>query len=326
MKLATRNNHTRDGELIIVNQALTRATSAHHIAPTLQYALDNWSTIKPKLEALNIQLATNEVESFAFEQSSILAPLPRAYQWLDGSAYLPHVERVRKARGAEVPESFFTDPLMYQGGSDTLLSATSPVQVGNEAWGIDCEAEVAVITSDVPYGISATDAVDYISLIVILNDVSLRNLVPAELAKGFGFMQSKPPTAFSLVAITPDELNEAWKHAKVHLPLITHINNELLGSPNAGVDMQFNFAELIAHAAKTRPLYAGTIIGSGTVSNQDTSVGCSCLAERRMLEIIEVGEASTPFLHYGDTVTIEMLDANQNTIFGQIKQTIEPIS
>lgn len=323
MKLATIESQTNDGQLIIVDSKLNKALLADKSIPNLQYALDNWASTFPILNEAYERLCSGNKDAFDFNPKAVLAPLPRAYQWLDGSAYLPHVERVRKARGAEMPESFLTDPLMYQGGSDYMLSATHPIQVADESWGIDCEAEVAVVTDFVPKGINAQEALNHIKLIMIVNDVSLRNLIPSELAKGFGFLHSKPPTAFSPVAITPDELGNAWQQGKVHLPLITTLNQEKLGDPNAGVDMQFDFGELIAHAAKTRPLSAGTILGSGTISNQDTSKGCSCLAEKRVLEIIETGSATTPFLQYGDQVKIEMLDDDGQSIFGAIDQVVE---
>ena len=309
MKLATLNNGKRDGALVVVSRDLTRAVAVADIAPTLQGALDEWAELAPRLTA--VYQALNDgayADTFPFDETACLSPLPRAYQWADGSAYVNHVELVRKARGAEMPESFWHDPLMYQGGSDSFLAPRGPIIMGSEEWGIDFESEVAVITDDVPMGTSAQGAEEHVKLLMLVNDVSLRNLIPGELAKGFGFFQSKPSSAFSPVAITPDELGSDWQDGKVHLPLETHLNGALFGAPNAGVDMTFNFFELIAHAAKTRPLGAGCIIGSGTVSNYDRSAGSSCLAERRMLEIIESGQATTPFLCFGATVSIAMQD------------------
>ena len=322
MKLATLNNQTRDGFLVVVNKKLTHYADASHIAPTMQQALDSWHQVKNSLEELAADLEKQKITSEPFLVQNALAPLPRAYQWLDGSAYLNHVELVRKARGAVMPPEFLEDPLMYQGGSDTMLSATADIEVSSEDYGIDLEAEIAVITDDVSMATPAEKAGEHICLLTILNDVSLRSLIPTELAKGFGFMQSKPPTAFSPVFVTPDELGEAWQNDKIHLPLRTWINNEWFGSPNAGVDMQFNFAQLVAHAAKTRPLGAGSIIGSGTISNKDSSQGFCCLAETRMIETIESGKPNTPFLSFGDTVKIEMTDTQGNNIFGTIEQKV----
>ena len=320
MKLASLKEGGRDGTLILVSRDLTRAARAR-AATTLQAALEAWAETAPKLKAESD--AVNEGgDGFAFDPVDCAAPLPRAFQWADGSAYVNHVELLRKARGAEMPESFWTDPLMYQGGSDSLLGSRDPIEVADEAWGIDFEAEIAVITDDVPAGTEAEAAGGHIKLFMLVNDVSLRNLIPGELAKGFGFFHGKPPTAFSPVAVTPDELGAAWDGAKVNLPLISHLNGALFGRPEAGVDMTFDFARLIAHAAKTRPLGAGTIVGSGTVSNMDRSVGSSCLAELRMLEIIDQGKASTPFMSFGDRIRIEMLDAEGQSIFGAIDQEV----
>jgi fumarylacetoacetate (FAA) hydrolase len=325
MKLASLK-HGRDGKLIIVNTPLTQAVEATAIAPTLQAALDDWRNTKPKLEALSKELNAGSAKgAFAFDPAKVHSPLPRAYQWVDSSAYVTHVELVRKARGAEMPPSFWTDPLMYQGCSDAFLAPTDPIAMADVSWGIDLEAEVAIVTDDVPMGITPKDAANHIQLILLVNDVSLRNLIPNELAKGFGFFQSKPASAFSPVAVTPEELGSAWKDGKIHLPLVTHLNGALFGKPNAGVDMTFDFPTLIAHAAKTRHLCAGTIIGSGTVSNQNhAEVGSSCLAEKRMLETIEHGAPKTPFLQYGDTVRIEMLDTQGKSIFGAIDQKVVP--
>lgn len=327
MKLATLRDGTRDGQLLIVSKDLTKAVSAGDIAPTMQNALDNWDFCEPGLDARYRELNQGKSKSvFNFSELTLNSPLPRAFQWADGSAYVNHVELVRKARGVEMPENFWHDPLMYQGGSDAFLGPNDPIPLKDEKWGLDFESEVAIITSDVPLGCNSDYAQKCIRLLMLVNDVSLRNLIPNELAKGFGFFQSKPSSAFSPVAVTPDELNEAWDGAKVNLPLITHYNGHLFGEPDAGVDMTFNFPQLIAHAAKTRPLSAGTIIGSGTVSNYDRSKGSSCLAEKRMLEIIANGKASTPFMQAGDHVRIEMLDANQQSIFGAISQTVVAIS
>ncbi|WP_425914998.1 fumarylacetoacetate hydrolase family protein [Pseudomonas sp. GWSMS-1] len=323
MKLASLNQG-RDGVLVVVSRDLSRATEVPAIAATLQAALDNWAVAKPKLEAVYQRLNDGlEEGAFTFEQAACHSPLPRAYHWADGSAYVNHVELVRKARGAEIPESFWHDPLMYQGGADCFIPPHSPIQMADEAWGIDLEAEIAVIIDDVPMGASAAEAAGHIQLLMLVNDVSLRNLIPGELAKGFGFYQSKPSSSFSPVAITPDELGDTWRDGKVHRPLVSHINDALFGQPDAGVDMTFNFPTLVAHAAKSRPLGSGTIIGSGTVSNYDRSAGSSCLAEKRMLEIIESGEAKTPFLKFGDRVRIEMFDAAGHSLFGAIDQAVE---
>ncbi|MDM5089663.1 fumarylacetoacetate hydrolase family protein [Aeromonas bestiarum] len=323
MKLATLNNGKRDGALVVVSRDLSRAVRVASIAPTLQAALDEWAETEPKLVAVYQTLNDGTcADAFPFDESECLSPLPRAYQWADGSAYVNHVELVRKARGAEMPESFWHDPLIYQGGSDCFLAPRGPIVMGSEEWGIDFESEVAIITDDVPMGTSPQAAAAHVKLLMLVNDVSLRNLIPGELAKGFGFFQSKPSSAFSPVAITPDELGSDWQEGKVHLPLETYLNGALFGAPNAGVDMTFNFHELVAHAAKTRPLGAGCIIGSGTVSNYDRSAGSSCLAELRMLEIIESGQATTPFLRFGDTVSIVMQDRNGMSLFGTILQKV----
>jgi fumarylacetoacetate (FAA) hydrolase len=323
MKLASLRGTHRDGELIIVDRALERYVEVPEIALTLQAALDSWHEVEPRLRAAAAQLeSANPARARRFDARACAAPLPRAYQWLDGSAYLHHVELVRKARGAEMPASFLTDPLMYQGGSDALLGAHDDAAFVSEEHGIDLEAEVAVVTDDVALGTPAAAAAEHVKLIVLVNDWSLRNLIPAELAKGFGFVQSKPATAFSAVAVTPDELAGAWHDGRVHLPLVSQINGEVLGRPNAGVDMNFSFYELLAHAARTRRLAAGTILGSGTVANRDPSRGCSCLAERRTLEVLEYGSARTPFLKFGDRVRIEMLAESGASIFGAIDQQV----
>lgn len=323
MKLATLHNQSRDGQVVVVSRDLSRAVAVPHIAFTLQAALDDWREKSKQLIAASDALSDGHLEgSFPFSSADMKSPLPRAYQWVDGSAYVNHVELVRRARGADMPPSFWTDPLVYQGGSDDFLSPTQDAPFVDEEHGIDMEAEVAVIVDDVPMGVDARAARERIKLVMLVNDWSLRNLIPAELAKGFGFFQSKPATAFSPVAVTPDELGEAWDGGKVTLPLVTHVNGQLFGKPNAGIDMTFDFPTLIAHAAKTRSLCAGTIVGSGTVSNLDRSSGSSCIAERRSLEQIEVGKPRTPFLKFGDRVRIEMLDAAGASIFGAIDQRV----
>ncbi len=323
MKLATLKQGGRDGTLIVVSRDLTRAVRASGIAVSLQAALDDWNNLAPRLNTLYDELNAGTAEdAFDLDLAALAAPLPRCYQFLDGSAYLPHVERVRKARGAEVPKSFETDPLMYQAVSDGFLGPLDDIAMASTDWGIDFESEIGVITDDVPMGASAEECAGHIQLITILNDVSLRNLIPSELAKGFGFLQSKPRSALAPVVVTPDELGDAWRDCKVHLPLLTHLNGELFGKPEAGEDMQFSFAELLAHAALTRPLAAGTVLGSGTIANQDTARGASCLAEKRMLEIIANGKPETPFMQFGDRVRIEMLSQAGDSIFGAIEQTV----
>ena len=322
MKLASLKGG-RDGWLAVVSRDLARAVMARDIAPTLQAALDDWDRIAPKLEAIYSALSGGRIEdSFAFDPKNCASPLPRAPQWLDGSAYVNHVELVRKSRGAEMPPSFWTDPLMYQGGSDAFLGPHDDIVMETEDYGIDFEGEVAVITDDVPMGVPAEDAAAHIQLVLLVNDVSLRVVAQAELAKGFGFVQSKPSSAFSPVAVTPDELGAAWKDGKLHLPLLASLNGKPFGHANAGVDMVFNFPQLVAHAAKTRPLSAGTIIGSGTVSNKDRSVGSSCIVEQRLLEKLEHGKSTTPFMKFGDSVRIEMKDAHGHSIFGAIEQHV----
>jgi fumarylacetoacetate (FAA) hydrolase len=319
MKLASLKGG-RDGRLVIVSRDLARAVMA--AVPSLQAVLDDWDRHAPALEELSGRLEAGSLApTFAFDPCACASPLPRAYQWADGSAYVTHVELVRKARGAEMPASFWTDPLMYQGGSDGFLGPRDDIRA-DEAWGIDLEGEVAVITGDVPYGCSVEEAGRCIRLVMLCNDVSLRNLIPAELAKGFGFFQSKPASAFSPVAVTPDELGDAWRDGKLHLPLLVDINGVPFGAPNAGQDMVFSFPQLITHAAKTRALAAGTIIGSGTISNQDRTLGSACIAERRMLEQLETGACKTPFLKFGDRVRIEMRDREGRSIFGAIEQHV----
>jgi len=332
MKLATLRNGSRDGRLVVVSRDLTRYTDASFLAPTLQAALDDWERFSPHLAALTESLEHGAVPSERFHEHEALSPLPRAYQWADGSAYVNHVELVRKARNAVMPESFWTDPLIYQGGSDSFIAPRDPIAMADEAWGIDLEAEIAVVVDDVPMGASLDQARDAIRLVMLVNDVSLRGLIPAELAKGFGFFQSKPSSAFSPVAVTPDELGEAWDGGKIHLPLLVDLNGERFGQANAGIDMTFDFPTLIAHAAKTRPLCAGSIIGSGTVSNKldgghgkpvnEGGAGYSCIAELRMVETITSGKPTTPFLRFGDVVRIEMRDVGGRSIFGAIEQTV----
>jgi fumarylacetoacetate (FAA) hydrolase len=328
MKLASLKAGGRDGSLVIVSRDLSMCRPVYDIAQTLQDALDRWDETAPLLadafEELDAAARAGRLppNTLAFDPDACAAPLPRAYHWVDGSAYVNHVELVRKARGAEMPPSFWTDPLVYQGGSDDLLGPRDEVPFGSEEWGIDLEAEIAVVTDDVGMGTSPERAAQHIKLLMLVNDWSLRNLIPAELAKGFGFYQSKPATAFSPVAVTPDELGSAWRDGRVHLPLLSHINGEFFGKPNAGVDMTFSFPQLIAHVTKTRNLGAGTIVGSGTVSNYDRSLGASCLAERRTLEQIEHGAPRTPFLRFGDRVRIEMLDAKGASIFGALDNPV----
>lgn len=322
MKLATLKDGSRDGKLVIVSRDLSLAMHPTGIS-RLQAALDDWTFFAPQLEDHYLTLTQGRARNtFAFDPKQAMAPLPRAYQWADGSAYVNHMELVRKARGAEMPPSFWTDPLMYQGGSDDLLGPHDDIVCPSEEHGIDFEAEVAVVTGDVPMGSSPKTIGPHIRLLMLVNDISLRNLIPAELAKGFGFFQSKPATAFSPVAITPDELGTAWRDAKVQRPLMVHWNGAKVGEPNAGDDMTFSFAQLIAHVAKTRNLRAGSIIGSGTVSNINRSRGYCCIAEKRSLEMIEHGAARTPFMKFGDVVRIEMLDADGKSIFGAIEQTV----
>jgi len=332
MKLASLK-HGRDGQLLVVSRDLARATDASHVVPTLQAALDDWDAAAPRLQEIADALEAGRIAHLAFDPKKCAAPLPRAFQWADGSAYVNHVELLRKARGAEMPASFWTDPLMYQGGSDAVLGPTDPIEVVDEAYGIDFEAEVAVILGDVAMAAGREQASRAIRLIVLVNDVSLRNLIAAELAKGFGFFHAKPSSAFSPVAVTPDELGHAFDGAKLALPLLSYVNGALFGKPNAGVDMTFDFPTLVAHAAKTRPLSAGTIVGSRTVSNKDAGgnpgrpiaeggLGYSCIAEQRMVETIRFGKPQTEFLKFGDRVRIEMPDADGRSIFGAIDQKV----
>lgn len=332
MKLASLA-HGRDGRLVVVSEQLDRMASAEPTASTLQGAIDNWSTCEPALRELSDDISNDRVATLPFDPRACAAPLPRAYQFLDGSAYVNHVELVRRARGIAMPASFRTDPLMYQGGSDSFLGPCDPIPLANERWGLDLEGEVAVITSDVAMGASAHECANAIRLIMLMNDVSLRNLIPAELSKGLGFVQSKPASSFSPVAVTPDELGGAWRGGRVHLPLNVRVRGRLLGQANAGVDMVFDFPTLIAHAARTRNLCAGTIIGSGTVSNRGADggpgasvdlggVGYSCLAELRAVEEIANGSVSAPFLRRGDRVEIDMLNEDGISIFGKIDQHV----
>jgi fumarylacetoacetate (FAA) hydrolase len=334
MKLATLKDRTRDGMLVVVSRDLTRCISARPIAATLQAALDDWDHVAPRLADLAHDLELGAVPSERFHEHAALSPLPRAYQWADGSAYVNHVALVRQARGAEMPASFWTDPLVYQGGSDAFLAPRAPIRIASEDFGIDFEGEVAVVTGDVGMGATPNEAAAAVRLLMLVNDVSLRNLIPAELAKGFGFFQSKPSSAFSPVAVTPDELGDAWDGGKVRLPLLVALNGKPFGRADAGVDMTFDFPTLVAHAAKTRPLGAGTIVGSGTVSNRgsdggpgapiaDGGAGYSCIAELRTVEAIRSGAPRTPFLAFGDTVRIEMKGRDGHTVFGAIEQVVE---
>ncbi|MEX6506789.1 fumarylacetoacetate hydrolase family protein [Jiella sp. M17.18] len=337
MKLGTLKDTTRDGRLVVVSKDLTRCSEVPHIARTLQAALDDWEYVAPRLLAVAEGIETGSQPTVRFHEHDAHSPLPRAYQWADGSAYVNHVELVRKARGAEMPESFWTDPLMYQGGSDSFLPPRDPIRFPAEAvpdWGVDFEAEIAVVVGDVPLGADEATCRDAIRLVMLVNDVSLRGLIPGELGKGFGFFQAKPSSAFSPVAVTPDDLGAAWDGGRLSLPLLVALNGEAFGKADAGTDMTFDFPKLIAHAARTRPLAAGTIIGSGTVSNKGADggpgqpiaaggVGYSCLAEIRMVETIESGAAKTPFMAFGDTVRIEMADKAGHSIFGAIEQTLQ---
>ncbi|WP_417796242.1 fumarylacetoacetate hydrolase family protein [Terasakiella pusilla] len=333
MKLATLKNNTRDGQLVIVSRDLTTCVAASPIANTLQGAIDNWDAVAPKLQAVYDDLNAGKIDNaLPFDEATCESPLPRAYQWADGSAYVNHVELVRKARNAELPESFWTDPLMYQGGSDSFIGPRADIELASEDYGIDFEAEVAVITDDTPMAVTPEKAAEHIKLIMLVNDVSLRGLIPAELAKGFGFFQSKPSSAFSPVAITPDELGDNWKDGMVHLPLLATLNGQAFGKAHCAVDMTFDFPTIVAHAAKTRPLGAGAIIGSGTISNKmddgpgkpisEGGVGYSCIAEIRMIETIESGAPKTSFMKFGDTIRIEMNDENGQSIFGAIDQKV----
>lgn len=328
MKLASLKGPMRDGTLVVVSLDLTRAVRAEGIAATLQYALEDWDAIAPKLRDVAASLENGgERHAFDFEEAlekgRVAAPLPRAYEWLDGSAYLTHVERVRRARNDKVPESFYTDPLMYQGGAGDMMGPRDAIRVLSEDWGVDLEGEVAAITGDVPMGASKEEASRSVRLLTLVNDVSFRRLIPAELAKGFGFVNGKGANALAPVAATPDELGDAWRDGKVHLALRCEVNGRRLGEPNAGVDATFSLFDLIAHAAKTRELKAGTLVGTGTISNADRSTGYACLMEARLVEQVEQGRAVTPFLCFGDSVRIEMRDARGASVFGAIEQRVE---
>ncbi|WP_374619026.1 fumarylacetoacetate hydrolase family protein [Pandoraea sp.] len=326
MKLATRKDGTRDGQLVVVSRDLSSACIADAIAPTLQRVLDDWTFYAPQLQTLYTELNHHRARNaFAFDPAECMAPLPRAYQWADGSAYVNHVELVRRARGADMPPEFWTDPLMYQGGSDDFIGPTDDIVCASEDFGIDFEAEVAVVTSDVPMGASPARALEGVRLLMLVNDVSLRNLIPAELAKGFGFFQSKPASSFSPVAVTPDELGDAWREGRVHRPLTVKWNDRKFGAPECGEDMVFDFGRLVAHVCKTRNVRAGTIVGSGTISNKDRSRGSACIAEKRMLETIDKGAPETEFMRFGDRVRIEMFDAQGKSIFGAIDQAVSPL-
>ena len=322
MRLATRQNGTRDGALMLVDSSGERFASAAQIAPTLQAALDDWDALSPKLSALAADLEAGKLESQAVDPKLLMAPLPRAYEWVDGSAYINHIVLVRKARGAEPPETLKTDPLVYQGGSGVLLALTQDIELPDAAWGLDFEAEVCVILGDTPRGVQAADAGKYVKLMMLANDVTFRNLIPPELAKGFGFFTSKPATGFSPFAITPDELGDVFKDGRVHLRLRSTLNGKLVGDPEAGPEMHFSFFDLIQHITKTRAYTAGTILGSGTVPNHDRARGISCLAEARMIETIEDGKPKTPFMQAGDKIEIEMLDATGTSLFGRIAQQV----
>lgn len=322
MKLATRDNGRRDGQLVVVSRDGQRMLEAGSRWPNLQKALDDWDEAKGVLEDIYSSLQQDSRLGESTQNVNFKAPLPRAYEWIDGSAYINHIVLVRKARGAEPPETLRTDPLIYQGGSSVLLGHRDPIYLTDPAWGCDFESEVAVILGDTPEGVQATDAEKYVRLVVLVNDVSLRNLIPAELAKGFGFFQSKPSSAFSPFAVTPDELGSAWRNGRVHLPLLTKLNGKLFGDPDAGDEMHFSFFDLVSHITKTRSYGAGTILGSGTVSNEDRRRGSSCLAEKRMIEVIDEGQARTPFLQYGDKIEIEMKDRSGLSIFGKLEQTV----
>jgi fumarylacetoacetate (FAA) hydrolase len=324
MKLGTLRNETRDGALCVVARDLKLATVAYDVAPTLQAALDDWDFCAPRLETLYRQANSAPQGSRWFEVdfAKLAAPLPRAYQWLDASAYLSHAERLLKARGAELTRELREEPMMYQGASDSFLGPRADIAVEREGWDIDLEGEIAVVLDDVPMGVKREKAGEHIRLLMLANDVSLRGLVAADLAKGFGFLHSKTWTAFTPVAVTPDELGAAWDGRKVHLPLVVHVNDKLLGRPDAGVDMAFDFPRLVAHAARTRPLGAGTVVGSGTISNKDAKVGVCCIAEARALESVRGKDPQTPYLRFGDRIEIEMRDAEGRSIFGSIEQRV----
>ena len=326
MKLATRKNSTRDGELLVVSKDNKSAVCVGSSVPTMQALLDDWSAKSPALEAIYESLnAGGRSDAFPVDESELHSPFPRSYAWIDGSAYINHIVLVRKARGAEPPATLETDPLVYQGGSDTFLGPRDGIPLANPAWGCDFESEIAIVMDDTPQGVTPDEVPNYVRLVMLCNDVSLRNLIPAELAKSFGFFVSKPSSAFSPFAITPDELGDAWKGGRLYRPLVTHLNGQLYGNPDAGPEMHFSFNEIVAHVCKTRSLSAGTIVGSGTISNKDRSKGSSCLAEKRMIEKIDTGEFVTPFMTFGDRVTIEMFNDDGASLFGQIDQTVVPM-
>lgn len=321
MKLGTLKSCERDGKLVVVSRDNMRWLTAENVAPNLQYALDHWESVAPKLEKIYAELNVGAVGQ-DFKPEDFHSPLPRAFEWVDGSAYINHVVLVRKARKAEPPATLRTDPLVYQGGSGTFLTPTSPIPLRDPSWGLDFESEVCVILGDTPMFTKASDAKKYVRLVMIANDVSLRGLIPAELEKGFGFFNSKPATAFSPICVTPDELGAAWQDGRLHLDMVTKYNGRVFGNPNAGPEMHFSFFDLIEHITKTRAYTAGTILGSGTVSNEDRDRGSSCLAEKRMLEIIDTGKVETPFMAVGDHVEIEMFDKTGHSIFGSISQKV----
>tara|TARA_A100001035_G_scaffold189269_1_gene151066 strand:- start:121 stop:1101 length:981 start_codon:yes stop_codon:yes gene_type:complete len=324
MKLGSISDNSRDGCPVLVDRGLRYMIPVNNVINNWQLAIENWSEVSPKLEKIYEKLDKGLAEgASAYDRSKLAAPFPRAYQWLDGSAYVTHVELLRKARGVELPANFWLDPLMYQGGSDHFLGPCEPIKIKDINWGVDFEGELAVVVDDVPLGISENKAEQHIKLIMLVNDISLRNLIPDELNKGFGFVHGKPPSAFGPLAITPDTIGQSWKDGKVHLPLLIKLNGKKVGFVNAGVDMTFSFPELVAHAAKTRRLRAGTIIGSGTISNSDQQHGYSCIAEIRMIETINEGAPHTPFLQYGDKITMEMLASDGQSIFGSLEQTVE---
>ena len=324
MKLGSISNNSRDGCPVLVDRYLRHMVPVNNVIDNWQLGIENWSAVSPKLEKIYEKLDKGLAEgAIPYDRSKLSAPFPRAYQWLDGSAYVTHVELLRKARGVELPANFWLDPLMYQGGSDHFLGPCEPIKIKDINWGVDFEGELAVVVDDVPLGISENKAEQHIKLIMLVNDISLRNLIPDELNKGFGFVHGKPPSAFGPLAITPDTIGQSWKDGKVHLPLLIKLNGKKVGFANAGVDMTFSFPELVAHAAKTRPLRAGTIIGSGTISNSDQQHGYSCIAEIRMIETINEGAPHTPFLQYGDKITMEMLASDGQSIFGSLEQTVE---
>jgi fumarylacetoacetate (FAA) hydrolase len=325
MKLASLKNGTRDGVLVVVSSDLTRAVAVPAVANTMQQAIEDWARAAPLLQQIYLRLNSGDLPgSWPFDPARAESPLPRSYQWLDGSAYLSHVELVRQARGVEMSKELYQEPIMYQGGSEYFIGPRDPVLAADEGWGIDLEGEVAVILDDVPMLTDAADAGRHIKLFMLVNDISLRHVIPAELKKGFGFLNGKGQTAFSPVAVTPDELGDAWDGGKLHLPLTVHLNGKQFGQPHAGVDMYFNFPALIAHAARTRSLGAGTIVGSGTISNHDRSNGFACISEARALESVAKGAPSTPFMHFGDRVRIEMFDPAGRSIFGAIDQSVAP--